>query len=333
MVIVRRQPTPVSLLLPPPRATTHRSAKDARDDPTSRPAERYLPSSIPPGGTGAVARSAMRTPGTSLDIDEASDLLVRGLQLLHEFRAGEAEPLLLRALELYERQGNVPAECIQVHCELASIATTRAEFTAAESHLQRALTLANVCLTSDHPDVATILGGLARLYLRRSEFTKAEPLLQRLLDLKRARGDEHPEVATVLASLATAHSAMGAHESAERILRRVLAIREKTLAPNHFATVTTLEHLAESCAACGKLEEALTLLHRALAHRQRALGLSHPSISAARARIADLELLSSNEELGSAPALAVTLGELPQFEVPSDGPVDSDEPPAKSPPT
>ena len=126
-------------------------------------------------------------------------------------------------------------------------------------------------------------------------------MLQRLLQIKRARGDDHPEVATVLASLASAHSAMGAHESAERILRRVLSIRERTLAPNHFATLTTVEHLADACAARGKFEEALDLLHQALTMRERTLGVADPSIAAARARIADLELFASNETSSALP--------------------------------
>jgi TonB family protein len=296
---------------------------------SSRPAEPYVPSfTLPNGAATTVERTAALITASS-DLDEAWSLLLRGQQLLQESKAAEAEPLLLRVVELYERQGTIPAECVQVHFELASIAMTRADFSAAELHLQRALTLANACLTPEHPDIATILGGLARLHLRRSEFTRAEPLLRRLLEIKRVRGDDHPEVATVLASLATVHSATGAHESAERMLRRVLAIREKTLAPNHFAVVTTLEHLAEACAARGKLEEALALLRRALGHRQRALGVSHPSMASARARIADLELLLSNEELGATPAIPPTLGTLPQMEGPAESPVDSDEPPAK----
>jgi TonB family protein len=296
--------------------------------PFSRPAEPYFAgSSLHPGVGSTPGSRAMATITTSPDVEQASDLLLKGRQLLQESRAAEAEPLLLRALELYERQGNVSAECLRVHCELASIATTRADLAAAESHLQRALTLANACLTADDPDVATILAGGARVYLRRRAFTKAEPLLQRLLEIKCARGEEHAEVATVLASLATVHSAMGAHESAERMLRRVLSIREKTLSPHHFATVTALEHLADSCAARGNFEEGIALLHRALAHRQCALGSSHPSIAVARARIADLELLSSNEEVAAAEASAATLGTLPEIETPSGEPVYWNEPP------
>jgi TonB family protein len=292
------------------------------------PVDPYHPVSTPNGAVEPM-RDGLAMPAVrgAPAVVEAARLLLDGQQLLQESRTAEAEPLLVRALELYERQDKIPAGCVQVLSDLASIATARGDLIAAESLLQRALPLANAHLAADHPDVAAILSGLARLYLRRSDFTKAEPVLQQLLQIKRARGDDHPEVATVLASLATVHSAIGAHESAERILRRVLAIRERALAPNHFATMTTLEHLAESCAARGKFEEAIALLHRAVAMRERTLGASHPSIAAARTRIADLELLSSNEELGWVPMVAPMIGTLPEIDARLDESVDSDPPP------
>ena len=199
---------------------------------------------------------------------EAAHLLRDGQQLLLESRVDEAEVLLRRALELYE-QNDPRADHVQA-------------------------------------DLAAALGSLARLYMHNGDYARAEPLLQRLLHIKRARGDDHPEVATVLASLARAHSAIGAHESAERILRRVLSIRERTLAPNHFATMTTLEHLAETCAARGNFGEALALLHNARTMRERTLGSAHPSIAAARTRIEDLELLASNEDVDARPMWALT---------------------------
>jgi TonB family protein len=292
------------------------------------PVEPYDPISKPNGAVEPM-RDGRPMPAVSAvsTVVEAARLLLDGQQLLQESRTAEAEPLLRRALELYERQDKIPAGCVQVLTDLATIATTRGDLITAESLLQRALPLANAHLGADHADVAAILSGLARLCLRRSDFTKAEPLLQQLLQIKRARGDDHPEVATVLASLATVHSAIGAHESAERILRRVLAIRERALAPNHFATMMTLEHLAESCAARGKFEEALALLHRAMAMRERTLGVLHPSVAAARTRIADLELLSSNEELGWVPMSAPMMSTFPEIDARLDEPVESDPPP------
>lgn len=299
--------------------------------PSHRPAEAYFPTATPtsagtPGGDSRTAPVVRSSSGLS----EAAHLLHEAQELWQESRTTEAEALLLRALDLYQQEDDT-AECVQILSSLASIAMSRGDVAAGESFLQRALALANDRLGGNHLHVPTMLGALAGSYLRRSEFRKAEPLLQQLLEIKRARGDDHPEVATVLASLATVHSALGAHARSEEALRRVLAIREKTLAPNHFATMTTLEHLAESCAARGKLDEALTLLRRAMAMRERTLGSSHPSVGAVSTRIADLELLSSNEEPGWAPISAPLLAPLPQFEASSAEPRDSDlAPPRKA---
>src|SRR5450756_1108520 len=121
-------------------------------------------------------------------------------------------------------------------------------------------------------DLMLLLNDLTRIYLRQSAYAAAEPLLLRLLEMTRNKGEDHPEVATVMASLATVRQALGRHESAEHLWRRVLDIRERTLAPNHFAIATALEHFGESCAARGKIREALAAFQRAHTIRERTLG-------------------------------------------------------------
>ncbi|HET9636000.1 MAG TPA: tetratricopeptide repeat protein [Gemmatimonadaceae bacterium] len=158
-----------------------------------------------------------------------------------------------------------------------------------------ALEIADRTLGTENPDLIILLNDLTRLYLKQSAYSSAEPLLLRLLDLKRNKGEDHPEVATVLASLAAVRRALGMHESAEQLWRRVLEIRERTLAPNHFATASALEHLGDACAARGKIREALAAFQRALTIREKTLGNGHPSLRIARERIADLELQASDD--------------------------------------
>src|SRR4051812_9899721 len=174
----------------------------------------------------------------------------------------------------------------------------------AEEVFRKALILAERTLGPDHPDLVLLLNDLTRLYLKQSAYAQAEPLLLRLLDLKRSKGENHPEVATVLASLATVRQGLGRHESAEQLWRRVVEIRERTLAPNHFATAIALEHLGDVCAARGKIGEGLAAFRQAQAIRECTLGSEHPSLRISRERIADLELQSSEEsldDLGSTP--------------------------------
>jgi tetratricopeptide (TPR) repeat protein len=167
----------------------------------------------------------------------------------------------------------------------------------AEECFRKALEIGDRTVGPEHPDLMLLLNDLTRIYLRQSAYAVAEPLLLRLLEMKRNKGEDHPEVATVMASLATVRQALGRHESAEQLWRRVLDIRERTLAPNHFAIATALEHFGESCAARGKIREALVSFQRAHTIRERTLGSDHSSLQSSRERIADLQLQASDGSL------------------------------------
>jgi len=164
----------------------------------------------------------------------------------------------------------------------------------AEEFFRKALELGDRTVGPDHPDMILLVNDLTRIYLKQSAYASAEPLLLRLLEMKRSKGEDHPEVATVMASLATVRQALGRHESAEQLWRRVLEIRERTLAPNHFAIATALEHFGEACSARGKIRDALTAFQRAHLIRELTLGSDHSSLRTSRERIADLQLQASD---------------------------------------
>jgi len=175
----------------------------------------------------------------------------------------------------------------------------------AEGYFRKALELGDRTLGPEHADLVLVVNDLTRLYLKRGDHAAAETLLLRLLDMKRSKGEDHPEVGTVLASLAAVRQALGRHESAEQLWRRVLEIRERTLAPNHFAIATALEHLGNSCAARGNIREALSVFQRAQTIRERTLGSEHASLRTCRERIADLLLQASEDSLEPVPSAAI----------------------------
>jgi TonB family protein len=168
-------------------------------------------------------------------------------------------------------------------------------FPEAEDCFLKALQIGDRLFGAEHPEMTILLNDLTRLYLKQGSYASAEPFLLRLLEVKKSKGEDHPEVATVLASLATVRQALGRHESAEQLWRHVVDIRDRTLAPNHFATATALEHLGESCAARGKIRAALAAFERAQLIRERTLGAEHPSVRTSRERVADLQLQSSED--------------------------------------
>lgn len=248
-------------------------------------AEQALTAAITAAGSG----------GTS-DVMRAAALIKLGELKRDAGSLAEAEEVFGRALELSEAsRGQDDTGLVSALTNLAAIRTARGAPEEAEILLTKALALTERRLGRDHPDLVVLVNDLSRLYLKRSAFALAEPLLLRLHAIKRVKGEEHPEVATVLASLATVREALGDHDAAEQLWRRVLAIRERTLAPNHFAIATAVEHLAETCSARGKVAEALRLFHRALAMREMTLGAAHPSLRVSRERIADLQLQGAEE--------------------------------------
>lgn len=219
---------------------------------------------------------------------------VAGIAFTKGDRLG-AERALQAAVQLVEGVDGRGMELASTLIRLGALKREAGNLAEAEAAFVRALSVSETSLGTDHPDLVILLNDLSRLYLAQSAFEQAEPLLLRLLALKRHKGEDHPEVATVLASLAGVRQALGRHEEAEQMWRQVLEIRERTLAPNHFAIATTVERVAEACAARGKIREALQSFQRAHAIREATLGADHPSLRSSRERIADLQLQASED--------------------------------------
>ena len=238
----------------------------------------------------------MTDGGDDLPIERA-DALMRLGALKHEMgNHADAERFLRDALNVSESAlGTDDVGLIPALTSLGTVLIARGAPEEARPLLTRALGISESHFGADHPDLVVLLNELSRLYLKRAAYSFAEPLLMRLLTMKRAKGEEHPEVATILAGLATVRQGLGDHDGAEQLFRRALQIREKTLAPNHFAIATTLEHLADTCAARGKFSEGLQLYQRALPMREMTLGIGHASVRASRERIADLQLQASED--------------------------------------
>ena len=250
--------------------------------------------------------SAITSAGSALAAGDAASL-------------ERAEALYRHALTAGERAfGADDLTLLPALTGLGSALILRNRFDEAQTTLTRAITIGEQ-LGADHPDFVILLNDLTRLYLKQGAHQQAEPLLQRLLEIKRAKGEDHPEVATVLASLASVRQTLGRYEEAEQLWRRVIVIRERTLAPNHFAIATAIEHLGNTCAARGKVHEALELFQRALTMRELSLGAEHASLRPARERIADLQLQASEDSLESSAmsAAPVRTPVIPRISIPA----------------
>ena len=99
-------------------------------------------------------------------------------------------------------------------------------------------------LGSAHPDLASSLNNLARLYRAQGQGAESLPLYQRALAIReQALGVDYPEVAESLKLLARLNEARGLEAEALPLYQQASAILEHAL-PDHPTTATTRDHVS-----------------------------------------------------------------------------------------
>ena len=193
-------------------------------------------------------------------------------------RYQEAEPLVKRALAIYEKAlGSDHPNAASSLNNLAVLYVSQGRYEEAEPLHRGALAIYEKALGPDHPDTASSLNNLAGLYNSQGRYEEAEPLYRRALAIReKALGPDHPDTASSLNNLATVYDSQGRYEEAEPLYRRALAIREKVLGPDHPDTASSLNNLAVLYRHHGRYDQAERLYRRALAIHEKALGPDHP---------------------------------------------------------
>ncbi|MBD2462162.1 tetratricopeptide repeat protein [Oscillatoria sp. FACHB-1407] len=205
-------------------------------------------------------------------------------------RYREAEPLLVRSLELREqRLGQEHPDVAQSLSVLGWLYYSQGYFGEAEPLHVRALKIRQQHLGDDHPDVALSLSGLAQLYSFQGRYGEAEPLHVRALEIRQQHlGDNHPDVASSLNTLAQLYEAQGRYGEAEPLHVRSLEIYRRQLGDQHPDVATGLNTLANLYRSQGRYEEAEPLYLRSREIYQLQLGHSHPYVGISLSNLAKL---------------------------------------------
>jgi tetratricopeptide (TPR) repeat protein len=222
---------------------------------------------------------------------EATRLLNQtGYYLDERARYTEAEPLLVRALQIREQQlGPDHPDTATSLNNLALLYENQGKYAQAELLVVRTLAIYEQQLGPEHPRTAISLTHLGYIYFNQGKYEQAEPLYLRALSIdEKALGPEHPDLATDLNNLAGLYKNQGKYEQAEPLYLRALSIREQQLGPDHPLTAQSLNNLAELYYNQGKYELAEPLYQRALSIDEGALRPLHPTTQAIRANYAYL---------------------------------------------
>jgi tetratricopeptide (TPR) repeat protein len=214
--------------------------------------------------------------------EEAGHLFyVTAYYLQDRGRYAEAEPLLLRALHIWEqRLGPEHSSVLDACYSRASLYKHQGKYDQAEALYKQTLRISEQRLGSEHPDMINPLHSLASLYREQGKFSEAEPLFLRVLHIgEQQLGFEHPSVAGSLNSLATLYYQHGKYTEAELLYERALRIREKQLGLEHPEVAYTLNGLAALSRRRKEYALSEMLYERALHIWKLQSGIEHPNMA------------------------------------------------------
>ncbi|MBP5976395.1 tetratricopeptide repeat protein, partial [Brasilonema sp. CT11] len=159
----------------------------------------------------------------------------------------------------------------------------------AEPWREECLTVVQVRLGEQHPDIATSLNNLAELYRSQGRYNQAEPLYLQALELrKRLVGEQHPDVATSLNNLAELYRSQGRYNQAEPLYVQALELYKRLVGEQHPDVATSLNNLANLYYSQERYNQAEPLYVQALELDKRLVGEQHPDVATSLNNLANL---------------------------------------------
>ena len=208
-----------------------------------------------------IARLVLKTSERVLKQDHQTileSLSALGVLLFERGKLEEAEALLRRAVEAYNKQPSLILFSIVALETLASLLNRRKEYEESEALLHYVWETKESFFGMNHPDTLKALNNLGSVFMCSGKYEQAETLFRRALELsEEALGTNNNSTTTEsLGNLATALQKNGKFEEAEDKLRRLLEVAERKHGQEHSITMFLLGKLADVLRKNGKLKES-----------------------------------------------------------------------------
>ncbi len=218
-------------------------------------------------GTGLLEQSlALRENHAGPNSLEVADALNRLGNVHRRFgRLQQAEPMLVRALEIREQAGQVDYDLADSYNNVGLLQNDLGYYERAEATLRRSITLHQQYDGQDTPSAASPLHNLALSLQRQGRLDEAREAAQQAIALKRAEGRNQASIANTLAVLANIERERGLLDEALQHSQESLTLREGIYGRNNVLIASGLRTHAEVLLARGDAEEAEALYREALA--------------------------------------------------------------------
>jgi len=180
-------------------------------------------------------------------------------------RYGEAERLLMEALDILEKGNADPIQTSAVTNRLGTLQWIQGDLETAEQSLRQTLSERQLSLPPDHPLVSESLNNLAILL---EDLGRAEEALvlyrEALVAVEAAFGESSDHVSSILGNIGLILSQTGEWTEAESLLRRAMAIDLQLMGPDHPVVGVDKINLGLLLCDADQPAEGLTLVTEAM---------------------------------------------------------------------
>lgn len=228
---------------------------------------------------------------SGLTFPEAASLLNKAaIYLIDHAQYNEAEPLLLRALDILgHTQSDTQLDRARILNDLGSLFRIQGKYKEAETLLQESLQIRQQLLGQDHPATAASLISMAQLYHAQGRYKDAQKRYLEGLEIQqRILEQGHPDRARSQSSLAKLYTDQGRYAEAEDQFLQAHAILEQALGQKHRDVASLLNNLALVYRKKSEYDKAEHLYVDALKIQEQIWGDEHPDIAETRHNVARL---------------------------------------------
>lgn len=175
-----------------------------------------------------------------------------GVDYYIEGRYEEAEPLLLRVVELREADATPDTDLVKALSQLGELYRATSHLTKAESLYRKALTISRDLPSADSVTTAAIYLDLGLLYTEQAEAA----YVQAISSFQNAEGTERIGLGFSNVNLAKIYEAQNRFAEAEQRYRQAIAVFEQASGPNSSNVATALDDYARLLKKMDRMAEA-----------------------------------------------------------------------------
>ena len=221
-----------------------------------------------------------KNPGKD-SLDFAAALFYKGNVLRKANRAKEAEPVILKGLQLRKKAlGSMHADVGASLNSLGLLSWNTGNFTKALTEIQESLEIRKKTLGPEHPLVAGSINNLAVMYQEIGDYPKALLHFRNALEIrKKTLGPESPDVAATLNNLADIYQIMNEYANALPLYLQAMELRRKALGPEHAEVANSVNNLGVLYMNMGEYSKAERFLQQAFEIRKKVLAPDHSDLA------------------------------------------------------